>query len=131
MFILVINVIYVLLAIAMIALILMQRGSGAQAGAGFGGGASATVFGSRGASSFLSKGTKWLAIAFFTISMGMAWYATHRATPQGPVEQDLGVMTQVPAAQVPAAQVPAVPAVAPAASDTVPAVPQEPAPAGN
>ena len=129
MFILVINVIYVLLAIAMIALILMQRGSGAQAGAGFGGGASATVFGSRGASSFLSKGTKWLAIAFFTISMGMAWYATHRATPQGPVEQDLGVMTQVPAAQVPA--VPAVPAVAPAASDTVPAVPQEPAPAGN
>ena len=129
MFILVINVIYVLLAIAMIALILMQRGSGAQAGAGFGGGASATVFGSRGASSFLSKGTKWLAIAFFTISMGMAWYATHRATPQGPVQQDLGVMTQVPAAQVPA--VPAVPAVAPAASDTVPAVPQEPAPAGN
>ena len=126
MFILVINVIYVLLAIAMIALILMQRGSGAQAGAGFGGGASATVFGSRGASSFLSKGTKWLAIAFFTISMGMAWYATHRATPQGPVEQDLGVMTQVPAAQVPA-----VPAVAPAPSDTVPAVPQEPAPAGN
>ena len=126
MFILVINVIYVLLAIAMIALILMQRGSGAQAGAGFGGGASATVFGSRGASSFLSKGTKWLAIAFFAISMGMAWYATHRATPQGPVQQDLGVMTQVPAAQVPA-----VPAVAPAASDTVPAVPQEPAPAGN
>ena len=120
------NIIYVLLAVGMIALILMQRGAGAQAGSGFGGGASATVFGSRGASSFLSKGTKWLAIAFFTISMGMAWYATHRATPQGPVEQDLGVMTQVPAAQVPA-----VPAVAPAASDTVPAVPQEPAPAGN
>ena len=126
MFILVINVIYVLLAIAMIALILMQRGAGAQAGSGFGGGASATVFGARGASNFLSKSTKWLAIAFFAISMGMAWYATHRATPQGPVEQDLGVMTQVPAAQVPA-----VPAVAPAASDTVPAVPQEPAPAGN
>lgn len=128
MFILVINVIYVLLAIAMIALILMQRGSGAQAGAGFGGGASATVFGARGASSFLSKSTKWLAIAFFTISMGMAWYATHRAVPQGPSQQDLGVM----------AQVPAVPEAAPAASDTVPAVPaqapapqQEPPPAGN
>ena len=120
------NVIYVLVAISMVALILMQRGAGAQAGSGFGAGASATVFGARGASNFLSKSTKWLAIAFFTISMGMAWYATHRATPQGPVEQDLGVMTQVPAAQVPA-----VPAVAPAASDTVPAVPQEPAPAGN
>src|SRR3546814_13720830 len=88
MFILVINVIYVLLAIAMIALILMQRGSGAQAGAGFGGGASATVFGARGASSFLSKSTKWMAITFFAISMGMAWYATHRAVPQGPTRSE-------------------------------------------
>ena len=42
-----VNVLYVLVAIAMIGLILMQRGSGAQAGSGFGGGASATVFGSR------------------------------------------------------------------------------------
>ena len=53
-----VNVLYVLVAIAMIGLILMQRGSGAQAGSGFGGGASATVFGSRGASNFLSKSTK-------------------------------------------------------------------------
>jgi preprotein translocase subunit SecG len=116
MLILVINVIYVLLAIAMIALILMQRGSGAQAGAGFGGGASATVFGSRGASSFLSKSTKWLAIVFFTTSMAMAWYATHKAAPQGPVQADLGVMAQ---------QVPAAPAGN--GNSTVPAAPQAPA----
>ena len=64
-----VNVLYVLVAIAMIGLILMQRGSGAQAGSGFGGGASATVFGSRGASNFLSTSTKWLAIAFFAISL--------------------------------------------------------------
>lgn len=130
MLILVINVVYVLLALAMIALILMQRGAGAQAGSGFGGGASATVFGSRGASNFLSKSTKWLAIAFFGISMGMAWYATHSATkPQGPVQEDLGVMAQVPAAPAakPAAtgNVPAAPAAtqAPAATSTVPAAP--------
>ena len=66
------NVIYVLVAIAMVALILMQRGAGAQAGSGFGGGASATVFGARGASSFLTKATKWLAIVFFAISLFMA-----------------------------------------------------------
>ena len=54
------NIIYVLLAIGMIALILMQRGAGAQAGSGFGGGASGTVFGSRGSANFLSKSTKWL-----------------------------------------------------------------------
>ena len=74
-----VNVVYVLVAIAMIALILMQRGSGAQAGSGFGGGASSTVFGSRGSSNFLSKSTKWLAITFFVISMGMAMYASNSA----------------------------------------------------
>jgi preprotein translocase subunit SecG len=123
MLILVINVIYVLLAISMIVLILMQRGAGAQAGSGFGGGASATVFGSRGASNFLSKSTKWLAIVFFGISMGMAWYATHKALPQGPVQADLGVMAQVPES----------PAAAPAGNATVPVAPapQEQSPAGN
>src|SRR5919197_2917986 len=69
------NVIYVLIAIAMIALILMQRGARAQAGSGFGAGASGTVFGARGASNFLSKSTKWLAVAFFVISLFMAWNA--------------------------------------------------------
>lgn len=59
------NVFYVLVAVAMIALILFQRGSGASAGAGFGAGASATVFGARGASNFLSKSTAILAVLFF------------------------------------------------------------------
>ena len=112
------NVIYVLVAIAMVARILMQRGAGAQAGSGFGGGASATVFGARGASSFLTKATKWLAIVFFSISLYMAWHATDRSADTG-VTADLGVMAQVPvapegAAPVPAAAVPAPAAVAPA-----------------
>ena len=96
MLMLILNVVYVLLALGMVALILMQRGAGAQAGSGFGGGASATVFGSRGASNFLSKSTKWLAIIFFVISLFMAWYATHSAAPVA-AQQDLGVMAQVPA----------------------------------
>ncbi len=133
MLMLVINVVYVLIALAMIALILMQRGAGAQAGSGFGGGASATVFGSRGASNFLSKSTKWLAIAFFGISLGMAWYATHKATrPEGPAQQDLGVMAQVPAAPAAAptgtaatGTVPAAPAAQPVRQDTVPAAPAQ------
>jgi preprotein translocase subunit SecG len=118
MLLLTLNVVYVLLAIAMIAMILMQRGAGAQAGSGFGAGASATVFGSRGASNFLSKSTKWLAIAFFGISMFMAWHATHSAAP-GPAQQDLGVMGQVPVA----------PQKAPAGNPTVPALPVQQAPA--
>ncbi len=124
------NVIYVLIAASMIVLILMQRGSGAQAGAGFGGGASATVFGARGASSFLSKATKWLAISFFVIAMFMAWQATNVAV--GPVNagQGLGVMSQVPVDAAPSA--PAVPvevpldAQAPVAAPEVPAAPAIP-----
>ncbi|MGH8085900.1 MAG: preprotein translocase subunit SecG [Lysobacter sp.] len=124
------TVIYVLVAIAMIALILMQRGAGAQAGSGFGGGASATVFGARGASSFLTKATKWLAIVFFSISMYMAWHATNSVNPGSAAGADLGVMSQVPVAppQVPQEDV-AVPAAptavpqAPAADSSVPAVP--------
>ena len=104
MWMLILNVVYVLVAIAIIALVLMQRGSGAQAGSGFGGGASGTVFGARGASNFLSKTTKWLAVVFFGISMFMAWYATHNARPAaGP---DLGVMGE---AAVPAVPRPALP----------------------
>ena len=81
MLMLILNVVYVLVAVAMIALILMQRGSGAAAGSGFGAGASGTVFGARGASNFLSKSTKWLAVVFFGISLFMAWYASHGSRP--------------------------------------------------
>ena len=125
-----IQILYVLVAIAIIAFVLLQQGAGASAGSGFGGGASATVFGARGASNFLSKSTKWLAITFFVISMGMAMYASRQANRQGPAKADLGVMAQQPAPakpapQVPAAQIPTAPAQsAPAAQPA-----QQPAPA--
>ena len=119
----ILNVFFVLIAIAMIALILMQRGAGAQAGSGFGGGASATVFGAQGSSNFLSKATKWLAIAFFAITLFMAWHATHSAQP-GAAQQDLGVMSQAPAAPAPAAGDLAEPA---APSPAVPSAPAQPA----
>ena len=124
---LILNVVYVLVAIAIIAMVLMQRGSGAAAGSGFGAGASGTVFGSRGASNFLSKSTKWLAVVFFGISLFMAWQATHSARPAQ--QQDLGVMSQLPAVPAPAAgelpsTVPSAPVQAPAAGgSTVPAAP--------
>lgn len=135
-----VTVLYVLIAIAMIALILMQRGAGAAAGSGFGGGGSATVFGARGSANFLSKATKWLAIAFFGISLGMAWYATHSARPKAATSSDLGVMAGMPAQRAPAA-IPqaAAPASVPQAAPTVPAAtpvapaaqPVEPPPASS
>jgi preprotein translocase subunit SecG len=114
----IVSVIYVLVAISMIVLILMQRGSGAAAGSGFGGGASATVFGARGSANFLSTATKWLAVVFFVMSLGMAWNATR--TLGAPSEEDIGVMSEVPVA-APATQ-------APPASGDVPVIPAAPAP---
>ena len=127
---LILNIAFVLVAIAMIALILMQRGAGASAGSGFGGGASATVFGARGASNFLSKSTKWLAIVFFALTLFMAWQATQMARQTGPVDADLGVMSDIPAAPAASGEVPAAPGTAPAAPEAlVPAVPEDQPPA--
>lgn len=120
---------YVVVALAMVGLILLQRGQGAQAGSGFGGGASATVFGSRGSSNFLSISTKWLAILFFALSIGMGMYISRNSKQAGPAATDLGVMagaettkpvtTPAAASDVPAAATSAtdVPAVAPAGGD--------------
>ncbi len=68
----VLTIVLVLMAIAMIALILLQRGQGATAGAAFGAGASGTVFGARGASSFLTRATAFLALCVFGIALAMA-----------------------------------------------------------
>jgi preprotein translocase subunit SecG len=107
------NVIYVLVAIAMLVLILLQRGAGAQAGSGFGSGASATVFGARGATTFLSRSTAVLAALFFVMSLLMGIYLH----PTGPSESDLGVMG---GATTPAAKTPVTP---PATNGDVPNAP--------
>lgn len=130
----VLNIIYVLLAIAMIGFILVQRGAGAQAGSGFGAGASATVFGARGAGNFLTRSTAVLAALFFVLSLGMAWWITHGAKRD--TSGELGVMAgaavpaePAPASTAPAAgDVPTAPIVAPvaapaAAANDVPAAP--------
>lgn len=72
----VILMIHVAIAIALVALILLQQGKGAEAGAAFGGGASQTVFGSRGSGGFLSKMTAVLAAAFFATSLALAYLAS-------------------------------------------------------
>jgi preprotein translocase subunit SecG len=68
----VIIVIHVLLGLAVIGLVLMQQGKGADAGAAFGTGSSGSVFGAQGAASFLSRSTAVLATLFFSTSLGLA-----------------------------------------------------------
>ncbi|GAA5317118.1 MAG: preprotein translocase subunit SecG [Candidatus Pelagadaptatus aseana] len=75
----VILVVHVLAAVAIIALILLQQGKGAEAGASFGGGASQTVFGSAGGGNFFTRATAILATIFFITSFGLAVVAKQKA----------------------------------------------------
>lgn len=77
----VVLLVHVLLALALIGLILLQHGKGADAGAAFGSGASSTVFGAQGSASFLSRTTKWLAILFFITSGTLAYLSSEREGP--------------------------------------------------
>ena len=112
------NVIYVLVAVAMIAFILLQQGSGSAAGSGFGAGASATVFGARGSANFLSKSTAILAAIFMMMSLGMAMYL-HKTSSTGAQAEDLGIMGSAPAATT----VPAAPTAIPQQIEVPAAVP--------
>lgn len=94
-------VVHVLIAVAMIALILLQQGKGADAGAAFGSGASGTVFGSRGSASFLSRATAILATLFFITSLSLAYLASSNAKSSSAVDKALTQSEQkkaVPAA---------------------------------
>lgn len=70
---------HLLIALAIIVLILMQRGKGAEAGASFGAGASQTIFGSAGSWNFFSKTTAILATLFFVTSLALAVMARNNA----------------------------------------------------
>lgn len=80
-------VLQVLLAAALIALILIQQGRGADTGASFGSGASTTVFGARGSASFLSRTTAVLAILFFSNSFLLAYLSTRTVQTKSLMEQ--------------------------------------------
>ncbi|MGH7057969.1 MAG: preprotein translocase subunit SecG, partial [Acetobacteraceae bacterium] len=69
----------VILGIVLVALILLQQGKGADAGAAFGSGASGTVFGARGSGSFLSRTTGVLMALFMILAVVMAWLGQHGA----------------------------------------------------
>lgn len=69
----VITVLHVIVCIFLVAVVLLQRGKGAQIGAVFGGGAGATMFGSRGAGNFLTKLTTGAAIVFMLTSLSLSY----------------------------------------------------------
>ena len=85
---------HTLIALAIIALVLLQRGKGADAGAAFGAGASGTVFGARGSASFFSRTTAVLATAFFISSLALAYMSSQRATAPGSLLENAPAVPQ-------------------------------------
>ena len=85
----VLNIFHVLIAIALVAFVLIQKGQGATAGAAFGSGASGTVFGARGAGNFLTRTTWVLATLFCVISLSMAVMVSRMTSAP---QNDLGVV---------------------------------------
>ncbi|HEY5896942.1 MAG TPA: preprotein translocase subunit SecG [Burkholderiales bacterium] len=102
-------VLHVLVALAIIGLVLLQHGKGADMGSGFGGGASGSLFGATGSANFLSRTTAVLAAVFFLLSLALAYTATRRPAAEGGGVIDVirQRQEQVPApAQKPAADTP-------------------------
>ncbi len=77
----ILTIVQVFSSLAIIGLVLLQRGKGAEAGAGFGAGASGTVFGARGASTALSRATAIFAAVFMINSLLLTYMGTHSAGP--------------------------------------------------
>ena len=94
-------VLHVTVALAIIGLVLLQHGKGADMGSGFGGGASGSLFGATGSANFLSRSTAVLAAVFFILSLALAYVATNR-----PVEQGGGALDAVRQQQQPQQQDP-------------------------
>jgi preprotein translocase subunit SecG len=106
------SVLHVIVCIFLIAVVLLQRGKGAEMGAVFGGGASSTVFGSRGAGNFLTLLTKICAAVFMLTSLSLSYLSTEEAgerlfegeieaDQQDPFEQLGTVMPEDTSAEIP------------------------------
>jgi preprotein translocase subunit SecG len=93
---------HVVVCMLIVALVLLQRGKGADAGTGFGSGASGTVFGARGSANFFSRSTAVLATLFFVTSLSLAYLASRGTAPRGILEGSvLEQATEAQPAEVP------------------------------
>jgi preprotein translocase subunit SecG len=102
------TIIHVIVCIALILIVLLQTGKGADMGAAFGGGSSQTLFGSSGASTFLGKATTIVAVVFMVTSVGLAYMVINKTEKsiildtKTPVEEK--AQTAVPESKTPAAE---------------------------
>jgi len=120
-------VVQIVSSLAIITLVLLQQGKGAEMGSAFGSGSAGSLFGATGAANFLSRATKWAAVVFFVTTIGLAYVAN-----RGLTGQDTGIMQNFTQEKAPAAPSgSAVPVVPGSAAPAVPGVGSVPAPASG
>ena len=90
-------IVQILICVGLVALVLLQQGRGADAGASFGGGSSGSLFGSRGPASFLSKLTAGLAALFFANSLALAYISSQSIERRSVVERVQSESSELPA----------------------------------
>ena len=98
---LLIIVIHIIVCIALIMIVLLQTGKGADMGAAFGGGSSQTLFGSTGASSFLSKATTVAAVVFMLTSLILAYMSGDKSSKSIVMDAPAPVEQTLPASETP------------------------------
>ena len=116
-------ILQILSAMAMIGLVLIQHGKGADMGASFGSGASGSLFGATGSANFLSRSTAICATVFFATTLGMSVLSTGRGSAHAAESSRLDAVSTpavVASAPVAASGVVVVPASAPSAVQGVP-----------
>jgi len=114
-------ILQVLSAMAMIGLVLIQHGKGADMGASFGSGASGSLFGATGSANFLSRSTAICATVFFATTLGMSVLSTGRGTVGGAEINRLDVAAPAPVASAPLKAASAAASTAASAATVVPA----------
>jgi preprotein translocase subunit SecG len=85
---------HLIIALAIIGLIMLQQGKGADMGASFGAGASQTLLGSDGSGNVLTRSTTWLAALFFATSFGLAIIATGKSAAVNELDLDIPVTVE-------------------------------------
>ncbi len=99
-------VVHVVIAVALVGIILIQHGKGADAGAAFGSGASQTVFGASGSTSFMTRLTTGLAIAFFATSLTLAYFTNARMEATSVTDVVPQQVPDIPASDIPTSGMP-------------------------
>jgi preprotein translocase subunit SecG len=115
----VVVMIQIVAALAMIGLVLVQHGKGADMGASFGSGASGSLFGATGSANFLSRSTAVCAAIFFVCTLSLAYLSNDRARASAPASVLDRPAAPAPVASGPA-QIPTGPAAAPSGAAAIP-----------